>query len=44
MLNDILRAILSIVGAVAIVFLAPLFFMLVFSIVSGFNERVSEGK
>ena len=44
MLNDILRAILSIVGAVAIVFVAPLIFMLIFSIVSGFNERASEGK
>ena len=44
MLNDILRAILSIVGAVAIVFLVPLVFMLIFGIVSGFNERMSEDK
>ena len=44
MLNDILRAILSIVGAVAIVFLVPLAFMLIFSVVSGFNERMSEGE
>ncbi len=44
MLNDILRAILSIVGAVAIVFLAPLVFMLIFGIVSGFNERMSDSK
>ena len=41
---DILWALLSIVGAVAIVFVAPLFFIWIFSLVSGFSERVSEGK
>ena len=44
MLNDVLGAILSIVGAVAAVFLAPLAFMLIFSLLSGFNERPSQGE
>ncbi len=44
MLNDVLGAILSILGAVAAVFLAPLAFMIIFSLVSGFNERMSEGE
>ena len=44
MLQDVLQAILSLAGAVAVVFLAPLAFMLIFSIVSGFNERTHEGK
>lgn len=44
MLNDVLGAILSIVGAVAVVLLAPLAFMIIFSLLSGFNERASEGE
>ena len=44
MLNDLLGAILSIVGAVVVVFLAPLAFMFIFSLLSGFNERTSEGE
>ena len=41
---DILWALLSIAGAVAIVFVAPLIFMWIFSLVSGFSERAPEGK
>lgn len=44
MLNDALGAILSILGAVAVVFLAPLAFMILFSLVSGFTDRVSESE
>lgn len=44
MLNDMLGAILSIVGAVAVVLLAPLAFVIIFSLVSGFTERASEGE
>ena len=43
-MNDALGAILSVVGAVAAVFLAPLAFMIIFSLVSGFSERASEGE
>jgi hypothetical protein len=41
-MNEALGTILSIVATVAIVFVAPLAFMLIFSLVSGFNERMSE--
>lgn len=38
---DALWTILSIVGTLAIVFVAPLIFMYIFGLVSGFNERMS---
>ena len=43
-MNEALGTILSIVGTVAVVILAPLAFMLIFSLVSGFNERMSENE
>jgi uncharacterized membrane protein YqhA len=39
---DALWTILSIVGTVAIIIVAPLIFMYIFGLVSGFNERTSE--
>jgi uncharacterized membrane protein YqhA len=39
---DAVWALLSIVGTLAIIFIAPLAFMLVFGLVAGFNERMSE--
>ena len=43
-MNEALGTILSIVGTVAVIFIAPLAFMLIFSLVSGFNERMSENE
>jgi hypothetical protein len=43
-MNEALGTILSIVGTVAVVIIAPLAFMLIFSLVSGFNERMSENE
>lgn len=43
-MNEALGTILSLVGTVAIVFLAPLAFMLIISLVSGFSERASENE
>jgi uncharacterized membrane protein YqhA len=39
---DALWTLLSIVGTVAIIFVAPLIFMYIFGLVSGFNEHMSE--
>jgi uncharacterized membrane protein YqhA len=41
-MEEVLWTILSIVGTVAIIFIAPLVFMYIFGLVSGFNERMSE--
>jgi hypothetical protein len=43
-MNEALGTILSIVGTLAVVILAPLAFMLIFSLVSGFTERMSENE
>lgn len=40
LLIDALKAVGLIVGTLAAIFVAPLIFMIVFSLVSGFNESV----
>ncbi len=44
MLFDALKALVMIIGTVGIILVAPLIFMMVFSLVTGFNEPTPDDR